>query len=250
VRTRVTRLDTRNRIIDLITRGGFAIEGSPNRAIFSIPFSHINNEGLPVFTIDDGTEISSNINFQRRENIDFLHYEGSADPSDLGSIGNIFRYKNFGFHIFITYSFGNVVRLDPIFSNIYTDLNSMSQVFNDRWVVPGDEAFTNVPTIASVRQNNLNNNLSSAYNAYNYSTERIAKGDFIRMKDISLTYDLPPALLKNWRLNGLSLRLNATNLFLIYADQKLNGQDPEFFNTGGIALPLPRQYTLTLKVGL
>ncbi len=25
-----------------------------------------------------------------------------------------------------------------------------------------------------------------AYNAYNYSTERIAKGDFIRMKEISL----------------------------------------------------------------
>lgn len=28
-----------------------------------------------------------------------------------------------------------------------------------------------------------------AYNAYNYSTERIAKGDFIRMKEISLSYD-------------------------------------------------------------
>ena len=45
------------------------------------------------------------------------------------------------------------------------------------------------------------------------------------------------------------LKLQATNLFLIYADKKLNGQDPEFFNTGGVASPVPRQFTLTLRLG-
>ena len=40
------------------------------------------------------------------------------------------------------------------------------------------------------------------------------------------------------------------NLFLIYADKKLNGQDPEFFNTGGVAAPTPKQFTLTLRLGL
>lgn len=48
---------------------------------------------------------------------------------------------------------------------------------------------------------------------------------------------------------NLSLKLQATNLFLIYADKKLNGQDPEFFNTGGVASPVPRQFTLTLRLG-
>ncbi len=38
-------------------------------------------------------------------------------------------------------------------------------------------------------------------------------------------------------------------LFLLYADKKLNGQDPEFFNTGGVAAPVPKQFTLTLRVG-
>ena len=51
-------------------------------------------------------------------------------------------------------------------------------------------------------------------------------------------------------INNLSLKLQATNLFLLYADKKLNGQDPEFFNTGGVATPIPRQFTLTLRVGL
>lgn len=48
----------------------------------------------------------------------------------------------------------------------------------------------------------------------------------------------------------MSLKLQATNLFLIYSDKKLNGQDPEFFNSGGVALPIPRQFTLTLRLGI
>lgn len=52
------------------------------------------------------------------------------------------------------------------------------------------------------------------------------------------------------KLSNLSLKLQATNLFLIYADSKLNGQDPEFFNTGGVAAPVPKQFTLTLRLGI
>ena len=48
----------------------------------------------------------------------------------------------------------------------------------------------------------------------------------------------------------MSLKLQASNLFLISAVKKLNGQDPEFFNTGGVAVPVPKQFTLTLKIGL
>lgn len=92
--------------------------------------------------------------------------------------------------------------------------------------------------------------LSRAYNAYNYSTARIAKGDFIRMKEISLSYDFPKSWISHLKLSDLSLKLQATNLFLIYSDDKLNGQDPEFFNTGGVAAPVPKQFTLTLRMGI
>lgn len=51
-------------------------------------------------------------------------------------------------------------------------------------------------------------------------------------------------------MQTLSLKLQATNLMLLYADKKLNGQDPEFFNTGGVASPVPRQFTLTVRLGL
>lgn len=65
----------------------------------------------------------------------------------------------------------------------------MPREFKNRWTVPGDERHTNIPAIISKRQYEDNKDLMYAYNAYNYSTERIAKGDFIRMKEISLSYD-------------------------------------------------------------
>jgi hypothetical protein len=89
-----------------------------------------------------------------------------------------------------------------------------------------------------------------AYSAYNYSDARIAKGDFIRMKEISLTYDFPKDMINRWGLANLSIKFQTTNPFLIYSDKKLKGQDPEFVNAGGAAVPMPKQFTLTLRIGL
>ena len=120
--------------------------------------------------------------------------------------------------------------------------------FANRYLNPGDERRTNVPVIASTRQNNDISNLYVAYSAYNYSDVRVAKGDFIRMKEISLSYDFPQSVSSKLRMSGLSLKFQATNPFLLYSDKKLQGQDPEFFNTGGVAVPMPKQFTLTLRV--
>lgn len=248
----VTDLKSTKRVIDLVSASGFASEGYPVRSLFSIPFKGLNDEGLPTFLDQDGNITTTGIYFQTSdpEKLGFLEYSGSIDPTDVGSIGNMFKYKNFSLNVFVTYSFGNVVRLDPVFKKEYNDLLAMPKEFENRWVVPGDEKYTNVPVIASKRQNKNDTNLEYAYNAYNYSTERIAKGDFIRMKEISLGYEFPKSLITPLKLSNLSLKLQATNLFLIYADKKLNGQDPEFFNTGGVAVPVPKQFTLTLRLGL
>ena len=248
----VTELENVQRVIDLVSGSGFALEGYPVRSLFSIPFKGLNNEGLPTFLDQDGNITTTGIYFQTqdKEKMSFLEYSGSVDPTDVGSFGNVFKWKGFTLNVFVTYSFGNVVRLDPVFRSSYNDLSAMPKEFANRWVVPGDENITTIPVIASQRQNQNDTNLSYAYNAYNYSTERIAKGDFIRMKEISLGYEFPKAWISKLKLNTLSLKLQATNLFLIYADKKLNGQDPEFFNTGGVAVPMPKQYTLTLRLGL
>ena len=253
---KITELENKSRMMDLISGTGFAREGYPVRSLFSIKFMGLNSEGLPTFINEDGDVTISDIYFQTRDSksLENLVYSGSVDPTDVGSLGNIFTYKNFKLNVFVTFSFGNVIRLDPVFSDEYTDLVAMPKEFADRWAVPGDENITNIPVISSRWMNhyyeaNSNSRLSYAYNAYNYSTERIAKGDFIRMKEISLSYDFPKKVTDALSVSNLGLKLQATNLFLLYADKKLNGQDPEFFNTGGVAVPLPKQFTLTLRIG-
>ena len=72
----------------------------------------------------------------------------------------------------------------------------------------------------------------------------------LRMKEISLTYDFPRTLIERLNINALSLKLQGTNLFLLYADSKLNGQDPEFFRSGGVSAPVPKQFTMTLRLGI
>ena len=246
---KVTDLENMQRVIDLVSGTGFALEGYPVRSIFSIPFKGLDENGLPLFLDQDGNITSTGIYFQERDNIDFLEYSGSADPTDFGSLGNTFQWKGLKLNVFFTYSFGNVVRLDPCFRASYSDLTAMPREFKNRWVVPGDEDYTTIPVIASRNQVFNNSQLSYAYNAYNYSTERIAKGDFIRLKEVSLSYDFPKEWIKKLQMSSLSLKVQATNLALLYADKKLNGQDPEFFNTGGVATPLPKQFTMTLRMG-
>ncbi len=250
VNNEITRLFSYMRAIDMVTGTGFGAEGYPARSIFSYDFRGLNEEGFPQFINEKGQLTTTDINFQERDNLGHLVYSGSADPTDVGSFGNTFSYKGFKLNVFITYSFGNVIRMDPVFKSSYSDMAAMPREFRNRWMNPGDENRTNIPVIASLWQSEQNTYLSRAYNAYNYSTARIAKGDFIRMKEISLAYEFPKRLISKLRFTSLSLKLQATNPFLIYADRKLNGQDPEFFNTGGVAVPVPRQFTLSIHFGL
>ncbi|EFK59020.1 SusC/RagA family TonB-linked outer membrane protein [Sphingobacterium spiritivorum] len=249
-KNKVTKLENNQRVLDLITGNGFALEGYPVRSLFSIPFARIQNNGLPVFGYLDNAETTTGIYFQDRDKLGFLKYEGPTEPTDLGSFGNIFSYKNFKLNVFFTYSFGNVVRLDPVYKTKYSDLTATTREFWDAWTVPGEEGRTNVPVILDNRFIRNNSQYEYAYNAYNYSTVNMASGDFVRLKDVSLSYDLPKTVANSFKLSSLGLRLNATNLWLVYADKRLNGQDPEFINSGGVALPIPRQYTLTVKLGL
>ena len=256
-RNEVTELESNVRAWDLIASTGFAFEGYPVRSLFSYQFTGLNEEGLPTFINEAGKPTVTEIYFQERDEDllkENLVYSGSVDPTDVGSLGNIFSLGGFKLNVYLTYSFGNVIRLDPVFRSTYDDLNSMPREFKNRWTVPGDEEKTTIPVIASSWQNRIYANsgsyLSYAYNAYNYSDARIARGDFIRLKELSLSYDFPKRIVEKMKLGSLGLKVQATNLFLLYSDDKLNGQDPEFYNTGGVAVPLAKQFTFTLRFGL
>lgn len=245
---KITNLQNIPIIWDLVVPEGGATVGHPVRGLYSIPFEGLNpKDGTPVFTNQDGVK-SGNVYLQSNK-IESLVYNGPVDPTLTGGWYNTLRYSNFALSALVTYSSGNKIRLNPGFKQIYSDLDASSNDFLNRWTLPGDEKRTNVPSVMDkLSQSQLNG--ANPYNNYNYSTARVADGDFVRLKQVSLSYNLPPGIIRPAGFNNLSVSLVANNVWLIYSDKRLNGQDPEFFNSGGVALPIPRQFTFSLKAGL
>ncbi|MEQ9443479.1 MAG: SusC/RagA family TonB-linked outer membrane protein [Cyclobacteriaceae bacterium] len=249
----ITRLDFDPIIANAIKPEGAAVLGGPRRAIYSTKFAGLDALGIPTFFDATGEEVYA-YDIQERDNLlDILQYEGPAEPRGGGGMTNRFTYKNFSLSVLLSYKIGYKIRLNDAFSPQYTDFNSFSQSFINRWVVPGDEAITDVPVILDVRYtgNNAGDDFpdGNPYNLYNKSTVRVADGDHVRLKTIQLSYNFPQRLTDRIGANNARVSLAGQNLLLLYSDKRLNGQDPEFFASGGVALPQPQQITLSLSVG-
>ncbi|WP_199118372.1 SusC/RagA family TonB-linked outer membrane protein [Pedobacter sp. ASV28] len=244
---KIVNMQYRPRIIDLVRPEGGPQNGYPVNGLYSIVFNGLNHEtGLPYFVGTDGNT-TLNVNPQSLTTA-YLKYEGNAEPTITGGLSNSFTYKNFSLAFLISYQAGNKIRLNSAYSQGYNDFSAMPREFLNSWQMPGDERYTNVPVIVDDR---LANTISGyPYSSYNYADIRTVRGDFVRLKNISLQYRLSEKVAKNLGVKSLSLGLNSTNLWLIYADKRLNGQDPEFYNSGGVASPLAKQFTFSFKVSI
>ncbi len=249
VKNKITDLKSNPNVLTLVSAYGGDLEGYPTKSIFSLQYKGLTEDGIPLVIDETGRVSSTGVNFQETRNLQHLVYEGPTDAPYQGGFNNDFTYKNWKMNIFFTYQFGNVVRLDPIFKAAYSDVDVTPKEMKNRWVIRGDEKYTNVPVLLSYSQYSRNSNYAQTYNAYNYSNIRIAKGDYIRLKEIFVSYDFNPSTLKSLNMTALQLKLSASNIALLYSDKKLNGQDPEFLKSGGVAMPNPRQITMTLRVG-
>lgn len=251
---KITKLADQPRVYDLVTGTGGNVVGGARNTLYSYQFTGLNKDGLPTFLMPDGvTDNMGGANFQDRQNITaYLKKEGAVEPNKTIGFTNNFQYKNWSLDVLMVASGGNVVRLDPSFSSQYNDTQNFSGTMNNRWMLAGDENLTNVPRIADAATIGVlgSNYLDRVYNTYNYSTDRVAKGDFVRIKNITLGYEFPELMKKQIGLSTFNLKMSVTNPFLLYSDKKLNGQDPEFFRVGGVSMPVTRQYTLTLNLSI
>jgi hypothetical protein len=68
--------------------------------------------------------------------------------------------------------------------------------------------------------------------------------DFARIKDISLSYDLPSKYMTRLGLNKLKIYLTGRNLFTF---TKWRGLDPEL--SSQVTIPLQKEYVLGLNLG-
>lgn len=87
-----------------------------------------------------------------------------------------------------------------------------------------------------------------------FSDHQVEDGSYVRVKDITLSYDLPTSLLKKFSCNGLQVYVSAKNL---YTFTGYSGYDPEVsrFGSNNLSMgadygsyPVPRLYMLGLKL--
>lgn len=247
-RTKITNIKNVPNIFNMVrAEGGFA-EGYAVRTLWSLDFSKLNeNTGIPEFLIDKNVA-GNTVNFQSTD-LSYIKYEGPVDPVYTGGFNNTFSYKNLSLNVFTTFQAGNKLRLSPVFKAGYDDLDAMVNEYRDRYMYPSDNWMTTVPVIADPLGVNRMAT-TNPYNIYNYSTQRVVDGSFVRLKSISLTYTIPTAIVSKAGFKSAQIMASANNVLLLYADKKLEGMDPEFFNTGGVAQPINRQYTMTVRFGL
>ncbi len=236
-------------LANLLTPNGNPFTGREISALYSVRFAGLNEFGIPTF-FDANNNIVTHIDLRSNEDIEkILKYEGPTQPRGAGGFTNTFKFYGFTLTANVSFKFDYKIRLNSSFSPVYNDFNSLPGELINRWRLPGDENSTNIPAILDNRT--LRDELAgdNAYNLYNRSDLRVVDGTYARMRSIALGYDIPNSYAKRLGFTSARVRLQGENLFLLYSNKDLNGQDPEFFNAGGAALPVAKTVSFSLNVG-
>ena len=141
----------------------------------------------------------------------------SASPDAIGGFGSTFKYKGVSLDAQFSFTFGNYLRdqwIHYYFSDGYNPSYNKQARQLDRWQRPGD--VTDVPRYVFG-----GNNAS-----YLHSTRFLYKGDFIRLRSVTLSYDLPSKMISKMKATSAQFYLRSTNPFRITFDKNLP-MDPE-----------------------
>ncbi len=140
---------------------------------------------------------------------------GSPIPKFQGGFGTELKYKGISLKANFAFTSGNKIYN---YFRRYVDHDLQDVGFNvmmprDDWSIwqqPGDIANHPLPQNAS--------------NSYDPSTRFIEDGSYLKIRNITLTYELPVTWLTNLKLTGLAVSLSAENP---YTFTNFWGQDPE-----------------------
>ena len=152
-------------------------------------------------------------------------------PKGFGGINTNLSYKNFSLFLLFNYQYGNYIwdgATGYIRTDGYSPYNNMSKDMLQRWQKPGD--ITDVPRPS----------ISTQGRAYN-STAWIHKGDFLRLKNLTLSYNLPKEIISKVSLKSVRAYMSGTNL-LTFSGLDF---DPEVPMGGYVSFTLPAMKTLT-----
>ncbi len=138
---------------------------------------------------------------------------GSPLPKFIGGFTNNFSYKGFDLSAFLQWSYGNKIynQTREFLEGLGSGYYNQSTIALRRWRNPGD--ITDVPKAG-------NDNNATGY----ASTRYMEDGSFLRLKNVTLSYNLPAKLLAKSKIRNVRVFLSGQNLATI---TNYTGLDPE-----------------------
>ena len=184
----------------------------------------------------------------------FMKYMGKLEPDFSGGVSMSFRYKSLSLSTSFNLQVGGKKFLyemfdESIVASTPSAYVNLPQELNKRWRKPGDEKFTNIPSLPSTSSTYYilpNKAPEYAPRLYNYSDARVVNASFLRCNSLSLSYTLPEKWVRRMYLKNLSLSASLSNPFMIVS-KDLNGMDPEVA-TG--AQPISHTYSFGINISL
>ncbi len=254
----ITRLATVNELTTGDDKVGQKyLAGYPAFAVFAYQFAGLDDEGDPKIRLVDKT-VTKERNISKPDDI---RYMGTYQPVWSGGFSNVFRYKGFSLAANAVYNMGHVMRRDvnQFYTDRLTHLGVMSGSdnsgftggnlhadFANRWKTPGDETTTNIPSYVS------NRSISNSRRNVEYYTDgdiNVVSASYIKLRDITLSYNLPQSITNRMNADNISFRIQVSNVMLWKANK--DGIDPEFHDaTFGIRTLISNQKTLTVGANI
>ncbi|OOV20232.1 SusC/RagA family TonB-linked outer membrane protein [Flavobacterium sp. LM4] len=189
--------------------------GTSFNSIYGYKWAGLSNTGVPQVYDASGTAVKYNPG-----QIDAIKDFGSTVPTHSGSFHTSASYKNFSLSALFIYELGHKVRNTflPMLTNNYngaaggyvTDITMVNNNIANRWMQPGDEAFTDIPRAVYEYEADFN---SDSRSIYSYADINILDASNVRLSNISLSYQLPKDLIQRVKLQNVRFNLNAENVY-------------------------------------
>ncbi|HLP37724.1 SusC/RagA family TonB-linked outer membrane protein [Lacibacter sp.] len=164
---------------------GVPLEGKPLNGMYSYPWAGLNPQnGDPQFILN-GVKTMNYDSVATNLRIEDLLFHGSAIPTFFGAVRNTLQWKGFSLSANVIYRLGYYFKRSSIdYKGLYGGWQGHAD-FARRWKQPGDEQFTQVPSMPATTVFSSNRD-----NHYLNSSALVEKGDHIRLQDINLSYTL------------------------------------------------------------
>lgn len=148
-------------------------------------------------------------------------YAGSPEPKFIGGFNTSVSWKGLSLGAFFEFKQGNkVLIIENRYFNADGNQMSTNQAITalDYWQKPGDTGVNPKPVAGN------------SSNSYQFASTRwLEDGSYLRIKDITLSYNLPQSITQKIKLGGVKVYASALNLYTFH---DVNFWDPERGVTG------------------